>query len=115
MRFPSTRDAAPNSGYPRHALQKQICRVDFRAHSLPAERKGLCMDYRNAFDLTGSVAVITGGGRGIGFESAVALGSCGAKIVLAARDRGALDAAVERLAENGVDAACAVLDVTDPT
>jgi NAD(P)-dependent dehydrogenase (short-subunit alcohol dehydrogenase family) len=35
------------------------------------------MDYRNAFDLTGSVAVVTGGSSGIGFESAVALGSCG--------------------------------------
>ena len=73
------------------------------------------MDYRNAFDLTGSVAVITGGSRGIGFESAVALGSCGAKIVLASRDRSALDAAAKRLAEIGVDAACAALDVTDPT
>ena len=40
------------------------------------------MDYRNAFDMTGSVAVITGGARGIGFEAAVALGQCGAKIVL---------------------------------
>jgi len=40
------------------------------------------MDYRTAFDLTGSVAVVTGGSRGIGFESAVALGSCGAKVVL---------------------------------
>jgi galactitol 2-dehydrogenase (L-tagatose-forming) len=38
-----------------------------------------------------------------------------AKVVLAARDRNALDAAVKRLAETGVDAACAVLDVTDPT
>lgn len=37
------------------------------------------MDYRNAFDLTGSVAVVTGGSSGIGFESAVALGSCGQK------------------------------------
>jgi NAD(P)-dependent dehydrogenase (short-subunit alcohol dehydrogenase family) len=41
------------------------------------------MDYRNAFDLTGSVAVITGGSRGMGFESAMALGTCGAKTVLA--------------------------------
>ena len=30
--------------------------------------KGVCMNYRNAFDMTGSVAVITGGARGIGFE-----------------------------------------------
>ena len=43
------------------------------------------MDYRKAFDLTGSVAVVTGGPRGIGVESAVALGPCGAKVVLAAR------------------------------
>jgi galactitol 2-dehydrogenase (L-tagatose-forming) len=73
------------------------------------------MDYRNAFDMTGSVAVITGGSRGIGFESAVALGSCGAKVVLAARDRRALDTAVGRLAETGIDAASVILDVTDPT
>jgi galactitol 2-dehydrogenase (L-tagatose-forming) len=73
------------------------------------------MDYRNAFDLTGSVAVVTGGSSGIGFKSAVALGSCGAKVVLAARDRSALDAAAKRLVETGVNAAYAVLDVTDPT
>jgi NAD(P)-dependent dehydrogenase (short-subunit alcohol dehydrogenase family) len=72
------------------------------------------MDYRNAFDLTGSVAVVTGGSRGIGFESAVALGSCGSKVVLAARDQNTLDAAVKRLTETGVNAGCAVLDVTDP-
>jgi NAD(P)-dependent dehydrogenase (short-subunit alcohol dehydrogenase family) len=73
------------------------------------------MDYRNAFDMTGSVAVITGGAGGIGVEAAVALGQCGAKIVLASRDRSSLDEAVKRLAETGVDAACAVLDVTDPS
>jgi galactitol 2-dehydrogenase (L-tagatose-forming) len=73
------------------------------------------MDYRNAFDLTGSVAVIIGGSRGIGYESAVALGSCGAKVVLASRDQGALNTAVERLTETGVDATCAVVDVTDPS
>jgi galactitol 2-dehydrogenase (L-tagatose-forming) len=73
------------------------------------------MNYRNAFDLTGSVAVVTGGSRGIGFEAAVAVGSCGAKVVLAARVRNALDAAVKRLAETGINAACGVLDVTDPS
>jgi galactitol 2-dehydrogenase (L-tagatose-forming) len=78
-------------------------------------KRGGSMDYRNAFDMTGSVAVITGGAGGIGFEAAVALGQCGAKIVLASRDRSSLDEAVKRLAETGVDAACAVLDVTDPS
>jgi hypothetical protein len=32
------------------------------------------MEFRNAFDMTGSVTVITGGGRGISFYSAAALG-----------------------------------------
>jgi galactitol 2-dehydrogenase (L-tagatose-forming) len=71
------------------------------------------MDYRKAFDLTGSVAVISGGSRGIGFEAAVALGSCGARVVLLSRDRNALDVAVKRLAGTGIDAACAAVDVTD--
>jgi NAD(P)-dependent dehydrogenase (short-subunit alcohol dehydrogenase family) len=73
------------------------------------------MDYRKALDMTGSVAVITGGSRGIGYESAAALGACGAKVVLASRDRSVLDGAVKRLTEAGVDASGTVLDVTDPT
>jgi hypothetical protein len=42
-------------------------------HSLPTVRNGLSIGYRNAFDMTGLVAVITGGASGIGFESAAAL------------------------------------------
>jgi NAD(P)-dependent dehydrogenase (short-subunit alcohol dehydrogenase family) len=83
--------------------------------SFAADRsRGSSMDYRNAFDLTGSVAVISGGSRGIGYESAVALGSCGSKVILASRDRRALNTAVKRLAETGIDAACTVVDVIDP-
>jgi NAD(P)-dependent dehydrogenase (short-subunit alcohol dehydrogenase family) len=73
------------------------------------------MDYRNAFEMTGSVAVVTGGSSGIGFEAAKALGACGAKVVLANRDRNALDSAVKRLVESGIEATRTVLDVTDPT
>jgi galactitol 2-dehydrogenase (L-tagatose-forming) len=71
------------------------------------------MDYRNAFDLTGSVAVVTGGSRGIGFEAAMALGACGAKVILASRDRSVLDESVGKLVKAGVDASRFVLDVTD--
>jgi galactitol 2-dehydrogenase (L-tagatose-forming) len=71
------------------------------------------MDYRNAFDLTGSVAVVTGGSRGIGFEAAMALGACGAKVILASRDRSVLDESVGKLMKAGVDASLFVLDVTD--
>ena len=73
------------------------------------------MDYRNVFDLTGSVAVIGGGSRGIGFEAAVALGSCGATVVLLSRDQNTLNMAVKRLVATGIDATCAVVDVTDAT
>jgi galactitol 2-dehydrogenase (L-tagatose-forming) len=73
------------------------------------------MDYRSLFDMTGSVAVITGGSQGIGYESAAALGACGAKVVLASRDQTVLDAAVKRLAETGANAKGVVLNVTDPT
>ena len=71
------------------------------------------MDYRNAFDLTGAVAVVTGGSRGIGFEAAMALGACGAKVVLGSRDRSVLDESVGKLVKAGVDASLFVLDVTD--
>jgi galactitol 2-dehydrogenase (L-tagatose-forming) len=71
------------------------------------------MDYRNAFDLTGAVAVVTGGSRGIGFEAAMALGACGAKVVLGSRDRTVLEESVGKLVKAGVDASLFVLDVTD--
>ena len=71
------------------------------------------MDYRNAFDLTGSVAVVTGGSRGIGFEAAMALGACGAKVILASRNRSVLDESVGKLVKAGVDASPLALDVTD--
>jgi galactitol 2-dehydrogenase (L-tagatose-forming) len=71
------------------------------------------MDYRNAFDLAGSVAVVTGGSLGIGFETATALGACGAKVIVASRDRKNLDRSLGKLAKAGADASPFVLDVTD--
>ena len=71
------------------------------------------MDYRNALDLTGSLAVVTGGSRGIGFEAAMALGVCGAQVILASRDQNALDGSVDKLRKAGVEASPFALDVTD--
>ena len=51
--------------------------------------------------LTGKVAIVTGGSRGIGLTTAEALSREGAKVVIAARWQEHLDAAAERL---GVDA-----------
>lgn len=72
------------------------------------------MDYRNANDLRGKSAAITGGASGIGFEAARALGSCGAKPELLDLNPAALEAARAELASEGLDVTTSVLDVTDP-
>ncbi|WP_062013852.1 SDR family NAD(P)-dependent oxidoreductase [Aureimonas sp. AU4] len=72
------------------------------------------MDYAKLFDLTGQVAAITGGARGIGLEVATALGGRGAKIVLCDLDKDAADAAVAKLGGAGILAEARRLDVTVP-
>ena len=49
------------------------------------------------FDLTGRVAIVTGGSRGLGLQIATALGEFGASLALVARKQPDLDAAVEKL------------------
>jgi NAD(P)-dependent dehydrogenase (short-subunit alcohol dehydrogenase family) len=62
----------------------------------------------------GRCAFITGGSRGIGFESALALGEAGASVVVSDLTADTVDAAVERLRAQSIDAHGVVLDVTDP-
>jgi gluconate 5-dehydrogenase len=66
------------------------------------------------FDLTGRVAIVTGGSRGLGFQIASALGEYGAALALVARKAGELDAAVEQLAAKGVAAEGFVADLGAP-
>jgi gluconate 5-dehydrogenase len=49
------------------------------------------------FDLTGRVAIVTGGSRGLGLQIASALAEFGASVALVARKQAELDAAVARL------------------
>ena len=63
--------------------------------------------------LDGQVAVITGGGRGIGFATARRLASDGARVVLFDRDGEAAARAAATLAARGADATARVVDVTD--
>lgn len=70
--------------------------------------------YLEKYDLAGRVAVITGGGRGIGFESARALAECGAHVVIAEIDEATGPAAVRDLEAMGFAAEYAHLDVTRP-
>ncbi len=66
-----------------------------------------------AFDLTGKVAVVTGGNGGIGFGMACGLADAGADIAIVARNEAKSTAAVGELKERGVRAISLTADVTD--
>jgi len=66
------------------------------------------------FDLSGRVALITGGSRGLGLQIAEALGEFGATVVLAARRQDELNQAVVHLESMGVHAHSVVADVGSP-
>jgi NAD(P)-dependent dehydrogenase (short-subunit alcohol dehydrogenase family) len=63
--------------------------------------------------LAGRVALVTGASRGIGAATAAALAAAGAHVVLAARDRAALDRVADRIRETGGQAVPVPTDVSD--
>ncbi|WAG81023.1 SDR family oxidoreductase [Metapseudomonas furukawaii] len=63
--------------------------------------------------LAGQVALVTGAGRGLGFEMAKGLAQAGAKVWLNGRDPKQLEAACARLVESGVQACALPFDVED--
>ena len=63
----------------------------------------------------GKTVLITGGGTGLGLETAHRFGRLGANIVIASRKSEHLEPAVTALVEAGIDAASFVTDVTKPT
>src|SRR5205085_5151516 len=67
----------------------------------------------DVFDLTGRVAVVTGGNGGIGLGMARGLAAAGAGIVVAARNRAKSEAAAAELARLGGRAEFIPLDVAD--
>lgn len=69
---------------------------------------------RELFDLSGRVAAVTGGSRGLGLEIAEGLGEAGARVVVAARRAEWLRPAEEHLRSRGIEVAALTCDVSDP-
>src|SRR5262249_35675440 len=65
------------------------------------------------FDLTGKVAIVTGGNGGIGLGMARGLASAGARVVVAARNQAKSHAAVRELEKPGGQPLAIAVDVAD--
>src|ERR1700681_544445 len=69
---------------------------------------------KKAFDLTGKIALVTGGSRGLGLQIAEALGEMGAKLAITARKPDELEEAREHLARQQIEAFALPCDLSDP-
>lgn len=70
--------------------------------------------YLEKLRLDGRVAVVTGGGRGIGLACCHALAEAGAKVVIADFDAQVADSGKAELKQAGLDADIIMMDVTKP-
>jgi len=66
----------------------------------------------NESDLTGKVALVTGGGKGIGRSIALGLAQSGAKVVVAARTAAEIEAVADEIRASGGEAVAQVADIT---
>jgi len=71
------------------------------------------MNVFDSFGLEGQVALVTGGGRGLGAAAARALADAGAHVVVAGRTASVLTATVDSIVARGGSAEAVVLDVVN--
>ncbi|MDP2793312.1 MAG: SDR family NAD(P)-dependent oxidoreductase, partial [Sulfurisoma sp.] len=70
------------------------------------------MSVKQLFDLTGKVAIITGGSRGLGLQMAEALGEMGAKLAITARKADELAEAKTHLEKQGIEVLAVASDLS---
>ncbi len=71
------------------------------------------MSIFDRFSLKGRIALVTGGGRGLGLEIARALADASAHVVITGRSVATLDGAVTAIARTGGSAEAAAFDIAD--
>jgi 3-oxoacyl-[acyl-carrier protein] reductase len=69
--------------------------------------------YLEKFSLEGRVAIVTGGGRGLGRQMALALANHGASVVVAARTQGQIDEVASQIKDGRGKALAVATDITD--
>jgi NAD(P)-dependent dehydrogenase (short-subunit alcohol dehydrogenase family) len=84
--------------------------VDFRIFGQVIQHES--SDRSAQMDFTGKVALITGGGNGIGRAAATGFARHGAKVVVVDRDGAAAEATAGIIRQNGGDATAVTADVT---
>src|SRR5205814_8903014 len=87
--------------------------MDARIKSAHDERNGNRTMTPKPFDLSGKVAIVTGGNGGIGLGMARGLAGAGAAVAVVGRNEAKSIAAVDELKQSGAKAISVVADVTD--
>ncbi len=70
------------------------------------------MSVKKLFDISGRVAMITGGSRGLGLQMAEALGEMGCRLAITARKQGELDEAAAHLQKMGIEVLTVAADMS---